>query len=102
MAERPDDFGSPENPSRKFRHLVRLAADEGMSLEDAYKEFGPTYFGVKPQPVPSEERAARAPRSLRAGDPGVPGESTQPKPQTQKERLARMRQNMIAAGGGRG
>lgn len=98
MAEREDFRTADGNPSPQMEDLIILAAQRKLSIEDAYKEYGPKYFGVKPQVVrePSERKP---PSSLRSGDPGVPGESTQPKAQTQKERLARMRANMIAAGG---
>jgi hypothetical protein len=98
MAEREDFRTADGHPSPMMEDLIILAAQRKLSIEDAYKEYGPRYFGVRPTVVrePSERRA---PSSLRSGDPGVPGESAQPKPQTQKERLARMRQNMIAANG---
>lgn len=100
MAERSDFRNADGAPSPMMEDLIILAAQRKLSIEDAYKEYGPKYFGVKPQVV-KEPGERRPPSSLRgdAAAPGVPGESAAPKPQTQKERLARMRQNMIAAGG---
>jgi hypothetical protein len=100
MAERADFRNADGFPSPMMEDLIILAAQRKMSIEDAYKEYGPRYFGVKPQAV-QEPREKRPPTSLRgdAAAPGVPGESTAPKPQSQKERLARMRANMVAAGG---
>ncbi len=101
MAERADFRNADGNPSEMMEDLIILAAQRKLSIEDAYKSYGPKYFGVKPQAIERPASERRAPSSLRgdAAAPGVPGESQQPKPQTQKERLARMRANMIAAGG---
>jgi hypothetical protein len=99
MNERADFRNADGGPSPMMEDLIILAAQRKMSVEDAYKEYGPRYFGVKPVAVERPAAERKPPSSLRSGVPGVPGESTQPKPQTQKERLARMRQNMIAAGG---
>lgn len=100
MAERADFRNADGGPSPMMEDLIILAAQRHLTLEDAYKEYGPRYFGVKPQAVdkPRVERSQE--RSLRSGDPGVPGESSAPKATTQKDRLARMRANMINAGRG--
>jgi hypothetical protein len=100
MAERADFRNADGGPSEMMTDLIILAANRKMTLEDAYKEYGPKYFGVKPAAVPREPSERKPPSSLRNGDPGVPGESAAPKATTQKERLARMRANMINAGRG--
>lgn len=103
MSERPDMRTDQGFPSKKMEDLIILAAQRKLSIEDAWKEYGAEYFGARPTPVRSAEER-KPPTSLRgdAATPGVPGESTAPKAQTQKERLERMRKNMIAAAGGRG
>lgn len=95
ISERPE---FAQEDYKLMRRLAALSANEGLSIEEGYKEFGPL-FGVKP-------KAVEKPTSLR-GDgatPGVPGESALPAPKTQRERLARMRENMSKtfAAGGRG
>ena len=103
MAERQEFRNADGFPSPMMEDLIILAAQRKMSIEDAYKEYGPKYFGVRPQAV-AEQKPEKRETSLRGSGaaPGVPGESAVPKAQTQRERLDRMRKNMIAAASGRG
>lgn len=102
IAEQPKIFGfvtdeagsQVVNPNMK--RLVAMAAAEGLSVEDAYKNFGAELFGVKPRAVERE----KPPASLR-GDtaaPGVPGESTEPPIRTKGQLAKRLANNLRAAG----
>lgn len=114
MAERAEFRNADGGPSPMMEDLIILAAQRKMSVEDAYKEYGPRYFGIKLQSVPDPSipeaaepaRPKRTPPTSLRGDaaaPGVPGESAAPRPTNNKERLARMKANIVAASaGGRG
>lgn len=95
ISERPEDFASDSagNLNRNMKHLIALAASEGLSIEDAWKEFGSDRFQARP-------KAVKPPTSLRgdAAAPGVPGESKQPKITSKIGLRNRLAANLRAGG----